>query len=776
MLTVRKRVSAPPVPGLLVACDTETTGLSPWKGDRPFAFSFCNEDGETRYVEFKVDPFSRRVLYDAQPNDRDMLRRFFTDPRIAKVFWNAKFDVRQISFALDIKVAGDIHEGMFAGHCCNSSETTFQLKPIAKKYAGVPDDDQTILQEWVVVLRRHAKARGWKIAADVEADYWLCSYAYELLDPSDAAEVVSLCMTYAVTDAERTMLMWLFYVRKMEQYGVRQVYDEEMRLWPVVTAMEDRGVRVDLPVLEKLTGQYAAERDHFHAKLMAVGEQARKQGYLDTRYEGTLVQAEYSKRGLPRRYRVVPDGETKAKWFKPAHVVIEQFTERGEEVGAKVTIDEPFKQREFNPGSDAQLGKVLYDYLALPVPYNAYKAAKRKTAARPVDADTLMELSAQCPLVDDVLKWRGAEKALDLLGAYEQGIEYSPEYCCYLLHADFNQVGPKSGRFSCRRPNLQQSATKNASRAKNPIDTRAPFGPRPGCIWFCIDYSQVEVRIFADLSEEAEMNRIIRSGSHIHKACADRVWGYRDGKPTPISIKAAVQAMGYEVEGEVSDTPLQAAARRLFPGVDREVAAEKWLDMFEGSIVAAELSLDKENSKNKAKLAVFTKLFGGGMPSIMNLLKCSREDARAFLDEYSDAFPDMDPWIKRMGREARSRGYAETAYGRRVVLDDPDKSYRAVNYIVQGSAADLMKRGMRRAADYIRDNDLDAGLVMTIHDELVFEFAKTERKMEHVLALQSIMEDHGGVFKLDMPTEVKCVRHRWCDKLKLEWVKHLQAA
>jgi DNA polymerase I-like protein with 3'-5' exonuclease and polymerase domains len=762
--------------GRTVACDTEGTGLSPWKGDRPFGFSFCNEEGETAYVDFPVDPKTRRVLYDKRPAEKRMLVDFFQDTRVRKVFWNAKYDVRMIRFGLGIDVQGTIEEGMFAAHSCNPSEPTFALKPWAKKYAQIDDDDQERLQKAVVHLRRKAKARGWKISPDVAADYWLCMYAAELLpdEPELAMEYRELCETYARLDGERTMLAWMFCSAKMDELEVRDVYDEEMRLWPAVMEMEDRGVCIHKETAAQQRAAYKAEHDQYLAKIMEVGEEARAAGVLDCRDAGVVTQVDRLKSGRIRRVRVHLEVADKEKWFKFSAVEGSyQIDEATMAVGDVIQVHEPFKQKVFNPGSDEQLAKVLYDYLCLEVPSNMYRKKKRKTAARPVDADTLLELSASSEIVDDILYWRAASKALDLIDAYDLGTDYDAVSNCHILHADFKQCGPRSGRFACQRPNIQQQATKSGGRAAKPIDTRAAFGPRPRHVWYTIDYSQLEVRIFADLSQEPELCRIIRSGQHIHKACADHVWGFKDGKATDACIKAGIQAMGYNYAGSQIDTQPQVECRKRFAGLTPEQAVVRWISEYDGSIVAAEEALGRKNTMNKGKLAIFTRLFGGGIPSIMNLMKCTREEARTFLDEYDEGLPGMTPWMKKTAQQAKRDGCCWTAFGRRIVLDDLDKAYRAVNYRVQGSAADLMKRGMRACYDYLKQERVRAWIIMTIHDELVFEFDIREPRMHHVAMLQKLMEDHGGVFSLPMETKVSVVRRKWSESKEVEWIKNL---
>lgn len=244
---------------MLVASDTETTGLRFWQGDRPFMWSFCDDSGKTRVAQFLVDPLTRAVDYDRPvrggPEIED-IREWYGDSARSHVFWNAKFDVRMIGGA-GVSVTGTIHEGMFAAHVCDSDQPTFALKPYSARWADITTDDQDVLKKAVVKLRRAAKRRGWAIAESVEADYWLTQYADEL----DVPEASRLCEKYAATDAERTMVCWLGLVERMRDLGVREVYDAEMRLWPVIYSMEERGVRVSPRRTRECRVELERERD-----------------------------------------------------------------------------------------------------------------------------------------------------------------------------------------------------------------------------------------------------------------------------------------------------------------------------------------------------------------------------------------------------------------------------------------------------------------------------------------------------------------------------------
>ena len=122
-----------------VAVDTETTGLSPWKGDRPFVVSWCWNNGDTGYVRWKVNPFTREVSPD--PADLKMLRGFISNPDIPKVFHNAMFDLRMLEM-IGVPVKGRVDDTMFALRVLENDLMTYGLKPVCERLFGISDDDQ----------------------------------------------------------------------------------------------------------------------------------------------------------------------------------------------------------------------------------------------------------------------------------------------------------------------------------------------------------------------------------------------------------------------------------------------------------------------------------------------------------------------------------------------------------------------------------------------------------------------------------------------------------
>jgi len=334
---------------------------------------------------------------------------------------------------------------------------------------------------------------------------------------------------------------------------------------------------------------------------------------------------------------------------------------------------------------------------------------------------------------------------------------------------DFNQVGPRTGRFSCRKPNMQNVANALTTRSPMPIQARTPFVPRPGYVWYAIDYSQLEVRIFADVSQEPSMLEALDSGEDLHDVCTNKAWG---GKDNPAAIRAAIHSLEFDGTGDGTKVKKfwdkEGVALRDIPTMEQSAKvylADKWLAEFDYNIVKAEKSISKKTSRAKAKMILFAKLFGGGPNAIKDLLYCDYHEAAEFLRDYDGAFPEIVQYIRDLSEEASGAGYIMDCFGRRIAVD-PDTAYRAVNYKVQGSAASLLKQSMRRTHAYLKKTKLDAHLLLTIHDEIVFEVRKTHAKRNVLQELCRIMEDHGGAFGVPTPVEIDKVTESWNVKKK----------
>ena len=246
--TQKKDYKLIPVKGGVIACDTETTGLNPYgtsaeRGhwpDRPFLFTFTDEEGNSAGFRVEVDPMTRRVKYETmEPKFKAEFIQWIKDPTLTKVFHNANFDITMIEIALGVSFGGKILDTKTMVHVHNSGLRSYGLKPLCDKFFGVTDEDQKDLLKSVYSARRKAKKKGWCIAekethgtSPAYADYWLGDR--------------ELCMKYGLTDTERTMrLYWACEDFYKHDAAYSKLVDMEMKLSLCLREMQEFGTRLD---------------------------------------------------------------------------------------------------------------------------------------------------------------------------------------------------------------------------------------------------------------------------------------------------------------------------------------------------------------------------------------------------------------------------------------------------------------------------------------------------------------------------------------------------
>lgn len=605
--------------GNLVAFDTETTGLNPWKGDRPFCISFCNRKGEKGYIRWQVDGFTRKVTYDLETYN--MVKVWAEDPTIAKVGHNVKFDVRMLDM-IGIKVRGKVHETMFMMHCINNVEPTYKLKPLTKKYMDYPDDDLDELHSATVTARRQAKKLGWKVHEEVESDYWMAP------DP--------ICRKYNVCDSERTMLFYIFLSSLLDKEGVRKTYEEEMELWPVTYRMESRGVRVYPKIMEK---------------------------YIE---ENTQT----IKRCLESFKTIAPS------------------------------------VKNFN--SPQQLCHFFYTTCGLPV------AGYTDNGNPSVNVECLQKI--QHPLAQKLIEFKTAEKARDtFFGKFHELMveeKFNGE-TIHVIHPNFNQVGPATGRYSCRTPNLQNVADPLASRAPITIPARMSFGPRPGYRWWHFDFKQMELWQFFSprvANDKAMMKFMLGGGDVPNKMALDMGWGD---------------------------------------------------DLKRDKIAGT------KQTRVRAKLMLYGTIYGIGPKGLSELNKCSYEQAMKDLDTFKSTYPETDRFMRNMQRAVARDGYVRGPMGRKFRVAE-GREYAITNYIVQGSGAQVLKRSMYYVDRFFREAGLDAHLVLTVHDELAAEIKIGQDNLMVIRKIKNILEDHGRFFGIPkLPVDIERVDKYWMNKVEV---------
>lgn len=671
-----------------VACDTETTGLNSWLGDRPYAFSFCDCEGRKGFIRGRVDPMTREVFIP-KPEWRS-LANFFSNDSITKVFHHAKFDIRMLE-SIGVGVRGKVEETIFALHALNNMEPSFKLKRLAKKYVDIDDADEKELRKATAKARLQAKKKGWKIAEKgghgddpIAADYWLAP------EP--------LLKRYAVLDSERTILLWLMAEGVLDEEEVRDTYQKETKLFWITYAMESRGVKIDRDVVDREIISHEA---------------ALKSTVADVQ-----------------------------KW-KPG-----------------INLNSPIQLRKFLylPKDTGGLG--------IPPVYD------KETGNETTDAEALQGITH--PFARLVSKVRAHEKALSsFFGKYRTlSIPDPLNPGGLVLHPDFQQVGPVTGRYSCRQPNLQNVAdASGAGFTTEPIQARTPFGPRPGYVWYHFDFSQLELRIFADVAQEPTMLAAIKEGGDIHGNTARKIWGE---KRPDAAIKAAITSLGLDGrDAEQTPKAIQTVARlrkREGSTSNAEELAAAWLYDFEWDINKAEASIDKKNCRKKAKIINFLTVYGGWADAVASKLVCTKAEALELLQEYHATFNRIQPYSEELSKIVYRDGFIRNRFNRKLWVD-PDYAYRAVNYMVQGSAADLLKDRMIAVSEYLdrmRGKGVESWLVLTIHDEIVIEVKRECAFPWFLRRIRRIMEDHGGRFGLPLPVDLARTVTRWNEKQELK--------
>lgn len=187
---------------MIIAVDTETTGLYRWKGDKPFAIGICYENYDTEYISCLVNPKTREPQWSLSfvstlGRTLEEIRIDLENPEIEKVFHNAKFDLHMLE-SIKIFVHGKVHDTILMARNCFTQEENYKLKHLAKKYINISDSDEKDLKQAVIKARRKAENK----ADAVEADYFLAP---------------KLCERYCCIDTIRTMKLFQFYWEGLEQ-------------------------------------------------------------------------------------------------------------------------------------------------------------------------------------------------------------------------------------------------------------------------------------------------------------------------------------------------------------------------------------------------------------------------------------------------------------------------------------------------------------------------------------------------------------------------------
>ena len=361
-------------------------------------------------------------------------------------------------------------------------------------------------------------------------------------------------------------------------------------------------------------------------------------------------------------------------------LLIEQSDELSKKIGALEAQAHELAGQPFNLGSPKQLGEILFGKLG-------YKPVKKTaTGAASTDEDVLEKLAEDYPLPRVLLEWRTFSK---LKSTYTDKLPKMVDTRTHRVHTTFSQAVAVTGRLASSDPNLQNIPIRTPEGRRIRQAFIAPSGHR----LVSADYSQIELRIMAHLSEDKGLLKAFMAGEDVHRATASEVFG------VPLD----------QVSGE---------------------------------------------QRRYAKVINFGLIYGMSAFGLARNLDIDRGVAKNYIDQYFAKYPGVARYMEEIRQTAKSRGYVETVFGRRLWLPEinsPNGPRRqaaeraAINAPMQGTAADLIKLSMIEVQRALESQQLKSKLVLQVHDELVLEVPEAEvevirellpQKMEHVAQLR----------------------------------------
>ena len=339
--------------------------------------------------------------------------------------------------------------------------------------------------------------------------------------------------------------------------------------------------------------------------------------------------------------------------------------------------------KTFNVASPKQVGDILFGEMKI-----IDKPKKTKTGQYVTSEEVLQTLRSKHPIVAHILDYRALKK---LLGTYVDALPKLINPRTGHIHTSFNQAVTATGRLSSSDPNLQNIPV----RGEDGKEIRKCFIPEEGCEFFSADYSQIELRVMAHLSQDANMLDAFREGYDIHAATAAKIYN------KPVS----------------------------------------------------EVTRDE---RTKAKRANFGIIYGITVFGLADRLNIERAEAKQLIDGYFKMFPQVQQYMEQAKETARANGYVETFFHRRRYLPDINSSNatvraiaerNAINAPIQGSAADIIKVAMVRIFQRFQRENIRSKMILQVHDELNFSVLPTEKEQVERI----VMEEMQAAYPLDVP-------------------------
>lgn len=403
--------------------------------------------------------------------------------------------------------------------------------------------------------------------------------------------------------------------------------------------------------LDKVS-EYAAEDADLTLQLVPILHQMMKENELEELYrkiEEPLI-------------RVLCDME-----YEGVHLDVPFLKEYSRELQGLIQEQEQAIYRlagtHFNISSPKQVGEILFDRLKV-----KYRWKKTSSGQYSTDVEKLTELSHEHPVISAILDYR---KLTKLLSTYVDALPNMVNEKTGRIHSHFNQARAATGRLSSENPNLQNIPIRDEAGR----EIRKAFIPRnKDFVIVAADYSQIELRLIAEISQDTSMLEAFEAGNDFHRATAAKVYG-----------------VPYD-----------------------EVTSDQ---------------------RRNAKTVNFSITYGAGATNLSRQLGISRNEANDLISQYFREFSGLKNYMEKIVQSARERGYVKTLLGRRRNLRDinsrnsltaSNAERMAINTPIQGTAADMIKLAMIQIHHDIRDKALQSRMILQVHDELVFDVHRSE--------------------------------------------------
>ena len=346
---------------------------------------------------------------------------------------------------------------------------------------------------------------------------------------------------------------------------------------------------------------------------------------------------------------------------------------------------------EFNLGSPKQIGEILFDKLKI-------KGGKKTpSGAWSTDAETLNFLASSGNILPKLLlEWRGLSK---LKSTYTDALPNFINKNTKRIHTSYSMSSTSTGRLSSSDPNLQNIPIKNDEGKM----IRSAFIADEGYSLISADYSQIELRIIAHISDDNNLKNAFKNNIDIHSLTASEVFG----------------------------VPIE--------------------DM-------------SQDIRRKAKAINFGIIYGISPFGLSNQLDISRSEASDYIRSYFEKFPSIRDYMESTKEFAKNNGFVKTLFGRKCIIDDPGnrgpggKAFMeraAINAPIQGTAADIIKRAMIKIPKNLKKENLETKMIMQVHDELVFETKDSEIEKTMSIVIKEMSEAHKPVVDLSVDLKVE---------------------